>query len=137
MPLVYVTRRMHFSAGHRLHAESLDEETNREIYGACNNPLGHGHNYDLEVTVVGEPDPVTGMVMDIKALKDLIQKEVIDPMDHKFLNVEVPFLARQVPTAENIVVAIWRVLQDKLSGVKLYRLKLYETERNIVEYYGA
>lgn len=137
MPLVYVTRRMHFSAGHRLHAESLDEETNRGIYGACNNPLGHGHNYDLEVTVRGEPDPVTGMVMDIKALKDLIQKEVIDPMDHKFLNMEVPFLAHQVPTAENIVVAIWRVLQGKLPGVELYRIKLYETERNIVEYYGA
>ena len=137
MALVYVTRRMHFSASHRLHSEALDEQQNSEIYGACNNPLGHGHNYDLEITVCGEPDPVTGMVIDLKNLKELVQREVIDHVDHKHLNYEVDFLAGQVPTAENIAVAIWRVLEKKFSGVKLFRVKLYETERNLVEYYGA
>jgi 6-pyruvoyltetrahydropterin/6-carboxytetrahydropterin synthase len=137
MALVYVTRRMHFSASHRLHSEALDEQQNSIMFGACNNPLGHGHNYDLEVTVCGEPDPVTGMVIDLKKLKELLQREIIDRVDHKHLNYEVDFLAGQVPTAENIAVAIWNVLEKKFSGVKLYRVKLYETERNLVEYYGA
>jgi len=136
MAYVYVTRRAHFSAGHRLHTDRLDEQTNQQIYGLCNNPLGHGHNYDLEVTVAGEPDPITGMVIDLKTLKEVIQREILDQVDHKNLNQEVPFLAGVVPTAENIAVAIWRALEKKIPSAKLVRVKLFETERNIVEYCG-
>ena len=98
--------------------------------------MGHGHNYDLEVTVAGEPDPITGMVIDLKTLKEVIQREILDQVDHKNLNQEVPFLAGVVPTAENIAVAIWRALEKKIPSAKLVRVKLFETERNIVEYCG-
>lgn len=136
MPVVYVTRRMHFSAAHRLHSANLDEDTNRQIFGLCNNPLGHGHNYELEVTVCGEPDPVTGMVIDLKVLKDVIQRHVIDLVDHKHLNHEVPFMAGRIPTAENIAVAIWEVLAPHFQHARLFEVKLFETERNIAVYRG-
>ncbi len=136
MPLVYVTRHLHFSAAHRLHNESIDAETNAALYGACNNPLGHGHNYELEVTVAGEPDPVTGMVIDLKELKDIVQREVIDRVDHRFLNYEVECLQGVVPTAENIVVAFWHLLKDQFTSCRLYELKLYETPRNMAVYRG-
>ncbi len=136
MPLVYVTRHLHFSAAHRLHSSLLNDESNAHLYGACNNPLGHGHNYDLEVTVVGEPDPVTGMVIDLKELKEIVQREVIDRMDHKFLNFEVESLQGMVPTAENIVIAIWQLLKDQFHTCRLYELKLYETPRNMAVYRG-
>jgi 6-pyruvoyltetrahydropterin/6-carboxytetrahydropterin synthase len=136
MSIVYVTRRMHFSAAHRLHSERLDAASNAAIYGPCNNPLGHGHNYILEVTVCGEPDPITGMVIDLKTLKAVIQKEVIDLVDHKHLNLEVDFLRNMTPTAENIAVGIWRLLENQIPGARLYQVRLYETERNMVEYRG-
>jgi 6-pyruvoyltetrahydropterin/6-carboxytetrahydropterin synthase len=136
MALVYVTRRMHFSAAHRLHSEALDAEQNLQVYGLCNNPMGHGHNYDLEVTVCGEPDPITGMVIDLKVLKEVIQRKVIDLVDHQHLNHQVAFMSGLVPTAENIAVAIWGVLQNKIPGATLYEVKLYETERNMVLYRG-
>jgi len=135
MPLVYVTRRMHFSAAHRLHSDELDAEANRQLYGLCNNPLGHGHNYELEVTVCGEPDPATGMVIDLKVLKEIVQRHVIDLVDHRHLNHEVGFMAGRIPTAENIAVAIWEILVRQLP-VRLYEVKLYETERNLAVYRG-
>lgn len=136
MPIVYVTRKIHFSAAHRLHSDKLGEEENRRIYGLCNNPLGHGHNYEVEVTVCGEPDPVTGMVIDLKELKEILERRVAAPMDHKHLNEEVDFLAGVVPTAENIAVAIWRQIEGELPRGKLYEVKVYETERNIAVYRG-
>ncbi len=136
MPLVYVTRHLHFNAAHRLHSALLSAEENADTYGACNNPLGHGHNYELEVTVAGEPDPVTGMVIDLKILKEIVEREVIDKVDHKHLNFDVDFMQGIVPTAENIVIAFWALLTDKLPGCRLYELKLYETPRNMAAYRG-
>lgn len=136
MSLVYLTRRMHFSASHRLHSDQLSDEDNEKVYGLCNNPLGHGHNYELEVIIKGEPDPVTGMVIDLKDLKSIVQKEIIDKVDHKHLNHDVGFMQGIVPTAENIVIAFWRRLQDKLPSGELHEVKLYETPRNIASYKG-
>ncbi|MDZ7316432.1 MAG: 6-carboxytetrahydropterin synthase [candidate division KSB1 bacterium] len=136
MPIVYVTRKIHFSAAHRLHSDKLSEDENRRIYGLCNNPLGHGHNYEVEVTVCGEPDPITGMVIDLKELKEILERRVAAPMDHKHLNEEVDFLAGVVPTAENIAVAIWHQIEGELPKGKLYEVKVYETERNIAVYRG-
>lgn len=133
---VYLTKRMHFNAAHRLHTDELGEEENQKIYGACNNPRGHGHNYDLEITVIGTPDPVTGMIMDLDQLKKIVHEEIIDKVDHKHLNYDVPFLRDVVPTAENLAVAFWCQLDGKLPGADLYEIKLYETPRNIVVYRG-
>ena len=136
MALVYLTRRMHFNAAHRLHAESLDSESNEKIYGPCNNPMGHGHNYELEITIRGEPDPITGMVIDLKDLKDVVQREIIDRVDHKHLNHDVDFMRGIVPTAENLVTVFWNILKDAIPGGVLFELVLYETPRNIVRYRG-
>ena len=136
MATVYVTRRMHFNAAHRLHSELLGKDENRQTYGPCNNPMGHGHNYELEITVRGEPDPVTGMVIDLKELKHVVQREIIDKVDHKHLNYDVDFMNGIVPTAENIVIAFWRQLKEKIPAGELDELKLYETPRNIASYRG-
>ena len=136
MAKVYVTRRMHFSAAHRLHSDKLSDEENEQVYGLCNNPVGHGHNYDVEITVAGEPDPVTGMVIDLKELKDVVQRVIIDKMDHKHLNLQVDFMKDIVPTAENIAIAIWQQLDGQLPSGELYEIKLYETPRNIAVYRG-
>lgn len=136
MATAYVTRRMHFNAAHRLHTDALTEEENDKIYGLCNNPMGHGHNYELDITIKGEPDPVTGMVIDLKDLKDIVQSEIIDRVDHKHLNFDVDFMSGIVPTAENIVIAFWHQLVDKIPSGELYELKLYETPRNIAIYRG-
>jgi 6-pyruvoyltetrahydropterin/6-carboxytetrahydropterin synthase len=136
LPLVYITRHLHFNAAHRLHSDSLSVDENIATYGACNNPMGHGHNYELEVTVAGEPDPVTGMVIDLKELKEIVEREVISKVDHKHLNLDVDFMQGVVPTAENIVVAFWKLLQNQFTGCRLYELKLYETPRNLAVYRG-
>jgi 6-pyruvoyltetrahydropterin/6-carboxytetrahydropterin synthase len=136
MALVYLTRRMHFSASHRLHSDLLSEQENQNIYGLCNNPLGHGHNYELDVTIKGEPDPVTGMVIDLKDLKSIVQVEIIDKVDHKHLNFDVDFMSGIVPTAENIVIAFWRQLDGQLPNGELHELVLYETPRNSASYKG-
>jgi len=137
MPRVKVTRRLHFSAAHRLFREEWDDARNREVFGLCSNPNWHGHNYELEVTVEGEVDPATGFVLDLKALRDLVQERVIEDLDHRNLNLEVAWLAGTIPTAENVVVAIWRRLVELLpSRVRLARLVLRETPRNSVEYCG-
>ena len=136
MPKVYITRRVHFSAAHRLYSEKLSQDENESIFGLCTNPAGHGHNYELEVTVVGEPDPITGMVIDLKELKEIVNRELVDRVDHKHLNFDVDFLQGVVPTAENLVVAFWEVLKEKIPGGRLYELKLYETPRNVAIYRG-
>ncbi len=131
-----VTRRETFSASHRLHNESWSDEKNNEIFGKCNNPHGHGHNYILEVTVAGEIDPDTGYVIDTKMLKWIIRKYIIEKVDHKHLNFDVDFMQGVIPTAENIAVAFWNQIADKIPTGKLYSVKLYETENNYFEYKG-
>ena len=134
--MVYLTRRYRFSAGHRLHNNAFNAEENRRIFGKSNNPLGHGHNYTVEVTVRGEINPTTGMVLDLKELKVLLEQEIIKLMDHKFLNKEVSAFAVKNPTTENITVEIWNLLAPKLAHGKLHRIRLYETFDLYVDYYG-
>lgn len=137
MPRVRVTRRLHFSAAHRLFRPEWSEERNRDVFGACSNPHWHGHNYELDVTVEGPVDPETGFVVDLKALRDLVEERVVEDVDHKNLNVEVPWMDGVVPTTENLVVGIWARLAGSLpEGVRLDRLVLWETPRNYVEYTG-
>ncbi|HZU26167.1 MAG TPA: 6-carboxytetrahydropterin synthase [Bryobacteraceae bacterium] len=132
-----ITRRAEFSASHVCSSPALSETENRALYGAAANPAGHGHNYVLEVTLEGEPDPVTGMVFDLSRLKEILNEAVIGPMDHRFLNHEVPPFARIVPTAENIAVEIWRRLSPCFdNGVALRNVRLYETEDLWVDYSG-
>ncbi len=134
--MVYVTRRAQFSAAHRLHNPKFSEDENKRIYDKCNNPSGHGHNYDVEVTVSGEPDPETGMVIDLKVLKRLLQEYVIDELDHKHLNYDVEFMRDVIPTAENIAMKIWERLEPHIENGKLYSVKLYESQNNFVDYRG-
>jgi 6-pyruvoyltetrahydropterin/6-carboxytetrahydropterin synthase len=136
MPIARITRRVHFSAGHRLHNPSFDDERNRATYGLCNNPNGHGHNYDLEVTVSGEVNPETGFVMDLKQLKALLGEQVLADLDHANLNVDVEWLDGVIPTTENLAVAIWSRLDGRLGDVTLECVRIWETERNMVEYRG-
>lgn len=133
-----ITRKAEFSASHVCAQASLTPEQNRELYGAAANPNGHGHNYVLEVTLAGDPDPVTGMIFDLKQLKEIIQKEVVDPMDHRFLNYEVPPFDKVVPTAENVAVEIWKRLNPAFEGSRahLHNVRLYETEDLYVDYTG-
>jgi 6-pyruvoyltetrahydropterin/6-carboxytetrahydropterin synthase len=134
--MVYVKRRETFSAAHRLYNPSYSDEKNLEIFGKCSNPSWHGHNYVLEVTVAGEPDPETGFVIDLKILKQIINESILRKVDHKNLNTETDFMRDIIPSAENIAKAIYYELKDKIPSGKLYSIKLYETEKNIVEYRG-
>ncbi len=134
--MIYVTRRAEFSASHYYHNPALSPDENRRLFGKCNNPHGHGHNYTLEVTVAGEVDPVTGMVLDLKDLKQLLESEVMELMDHRFLNEEVPVFRTVIPTTENIAIEIWRRLAPKLTLGQLHRIRLYETPDLYVDYYG-
>jgi len=137
VPRVRVTRRLHFNAAHRLRRPDWSDERNTEVFGPCANPNWHGHNYDIEVTVAGEPDPETGYVMDLGQLKRLVTERVIDDVDHRNLNLEVPWLEGINPTTENFVVAIWDRLAGRMpEGVDLERIVLRETPRNFVEYTG-
>jgi 6-pyruvoyltetrahydropterin/6-carboxytetrahydropterin synthase len=133
-----ITRRAEFSASHVCAQSALTPEQNGQLYGAASNPSGHGHNYVLEVTLEGEPDPVTGMIFDLKKLKEAIQQTVIDPMDHRFLNYEVPPFERIVPTTENVAAEIWRRLEPHFEGgrARLSNVRLYETEDLYVDYAG-
>jgi len=132
----YLNRRYRFSASHRLHSEQMSDAENQSTYGKCNNPHGHGHNYTLEVTVAGDVDSKTGMVLDIKDLKQLVEDEVLQSMDHRFLNKEVPVFSSTLPTTENIAVEIWKRLAQKLPNGKLHRIRLYETPDLYVDYFG-
>ena len=136
MPVVTVTRRLTFSAAHRVHNPALSDAENQSLFGKCNNPNWHGHNYVLEVSVTGPIDEKTGYVMDLGALKRVVQDEVVGKMDHRNLNLEVDFMQGINPTTENIVVACWRVLEPRIRPNRLTRLRLIETENNYVEYEG-
>jgi 6-pyruvoyltetrahydropterin/6-carboxytetrahydropterin synthase len=135
MPTVTVTRRVHFNAAHRLHNPALTDEENRRLYGPCNNPNYHGHNYELDVSVEGTVDPRTGYVADLGVVKRVTEELVLRRLDHRNLNLDVPELLDINPTTENLVVAIWAMLDGRLPG-RLKRLVLWETPRNWVEYEG-
>jgi 6-pyruvoyltetrahydropterin/6-carboxytetrahydropterin synthase len=132
-----ITRRVEFSASHICRKEGASEEENRALYGPAANPNGHGHNYVLEVTLDGTPDAVTGMVFDLKELKDVLNREVVDPMDHRFLNYEVKPFDRLIPTVENVAIEIWNRLSPHFNAhAKLRNIRLYETEDLYVDYGG-
>ncbi len=131
---VAVFRKEHFNAAHRLNNPNWSEEQNQKVFGKCNNPNFHGHNYELIVKVTGEVDPETGYVMDMKVLSDLIKERVLDRFDHKNLNLDTEEFSELNPTAENIAVVIFNLLRDKIDPNKELKIKLYETERNYVEY---
>ncbi len=133
-----LTRKAEFSASHVCANSALNDAENRRIYGTAANPNGHGHNYVVEVTVEGETDPVTGMVFDLRELKEILNREVIEPMDHRFLNREVPPFDRVVPTTENVAIEIWRRLAQHIHGPKahLRNVRLYETSDLYVDYGG-
>lgn len=132
-----ITRTVEFSSSHACRRADLTEEENRRLYGEAANPHGHGHNYVAEITLEGEPDPVTGMVYDLKDLKQVIQDEIVDVYDHRFLNYEVPPFDKVVPTTENIVRDVWRRLDPHFdSGVKLRAVRLFETRDLFVDYFG-
>jgi 6-pyruvoyltetrahydropterin/6-carboxytetrahydropterin synthase len=134
--MVYLTRKAEFSAAHYYHNPEFSPEENQRIFGKCNNPHGHGHNYTLEVTVKGQVDARSGFVMDLKQLKDVMNREVIDALDHRFLNHEVAEFKHAIPTTENLAIAIWERLTGKLQTSKLHRIRVYETPDLFVDYYG-
>ena len=136
MPEVTVTRRMHFNAAHRVHNPELSDEENERLFGRCNNPNWHGHNYILDVSVTGPIEARTGYVMDLAALKRVVQDAVIEKVDHRNFNLEVDFMRGVIPTAENIVVGCWKVLVPRVAPARLVRLVLWETPNNYVEYEG-
>jgi 6-pyruvoyltetrahydropterin/6-carboxytetrahydropterin synthase len=134
VPMVYLTRAYHFSASHRLYHPQLSEEENRALFGKCSHPYGHGHDYRLEITVRGEPDPITGMIINLSELDTLVQQEVLELLDHRFLNEEVAEFQQCIPTTENLVQFIYQRLAPHLSRrVQLYRVRLYETPRSAFE----
>jgi 6-pyruvoyltetrahydropterin/6-carboxytetrahydropterin synthase len=133
-----LTRRVDFSSSHVCRNPGLSDKQNFDLYGPAANPHGHGHNYIAEVTLEGQPDSVTGMVFDLRVLKEIINREIIEPYDHRFLNYEVPPFDKVVPTAENIVRDVWRRLEPHFTGpdVRLHSVRLYETEDLFVDYFG-
>jgi len=137
MKTVYLTRKAEFSASHFYHNPNFTPEENRRIFGKCNNPHGHGHNYTLEVTVKGPIDERSGFVIDLKQLKEIMNREVLEAFDHRHLNYEVPEFKQQIPTTENLAIAIWRRLEGKLDrGARLYRVRVYENDDLFAEVYG-
>lgn len=134
--MVYVTRKEHFSAAHRLYNPTFSDERNEAVFDKCNNLYGHGHNYTLEVTVKGVPDPATGYVIDLKRLRDLIDEVIIDHVDHKHLNFDVPFLHGIIPTVENLCVAFWQQLEHRLPSGELHCIRVFESDNNLADYYG-
>lgn len=134
--MVYLTRKCEFSASHYYHNPAFTSEENQRVFGKCANLDGHGHNYTLEITVKGEVDDTTGFVVDLKQLKEVLNDEVVEAMDHRHLNKEVPEFANRIPTTENIAIAIWNRLDAKLNVAKLHRVRVYEMPDLFVDYYG-
>lgn len=138
--MIYVSRQEHFNAAHKLYNPAWSKEKNVEVFGPCANENWHGHNYDLIVTVKGTPDPETGFVIDLKKLSTLIRNEVIEKLDHKNLNLDVPFMKDKMASTEIVAKEIWKILEPKIATIsafgKLHSIKLYETPRNYVEYFG-
>ena len=137
MPRATIVRRLHFNAAHRLHNAARSDEWNARTFGPCNNPNFHGHNYELEVMVEGDIDPDTGYVLDVVELKRIVETEVLSQLDHRNLNLDVPWFRSHIPSAENIAVYIWEQLRDKLPSGRLKRVRLWETPRNWVDYDGT
>jgi 6-pyruvoyltetrahydropterin/6-carboxytetrahydropterin synthase len=138
--MVYVSRQEHFNAAHKLYNPSWTKEKNAEVFGPCANENWHGHNFDLIITVKGNADPETGFVVDLKKLSTLIRREVTDKLDHKNLNIDVDFMQAKLASTENLAIEIWRIMEAQLPSItqygKLHCVKLYETPRNYVEYFG-
>jgi 6-pyruvoyltetrahydropterin/6-carboxytetrahydropterin synthase len=131
---VKVSRKEHFNAAHRLYNQAWSDEKNEKVFGKCSNPNYHGHNYELVVSVIGEPNPETGYVYDMKVLSDLIKEHVLYKFDHRNLNLDTEYFKTLNPTAENIAVIIWRILRQQIDSTLELKITLYETERNFVEY---
>lgn len=135
--MIFVTRKATFSASHRLFNPTFSDEKNEVVFDKCNNYFGHGHNYVLEVTVKGLPDPETGYVIDLKELKRILDLRIIDCVDHKHLNMDVDFLRGAIPTVENLAVLFWAELASHLPSGELHSIKLWESDQNVAEYFGA
>jgi 6-pyruvoyltetrahydropterin/6-carboxytetrahydropterin synthase len=138
--MVYVSRKEHFNAAHKLFNPKWTRDRNLEVFGPCAYENWHGHNFDLIVTVKGRPDEETGFVVDLKKLGDLIKVEVIDQVDHKNLNLDVPFMKNKLASCENLIMEFWKILNPKIQelgpGASLHQLRLYETPKNYVDYFG-
>jgi 6-pyruvoyltetrahydropterin/6-carboxytetrahydropterin synthase len=139
--IIYVSRQEHFNAAHKLYNPNWSEEKNNEVFGPCANANWHGHNFDLIVTVKGEPDPDTGFVIDLKKLSILIREKITDKVDHKNLNLDVDFMIGKMASTEVLAMEFWKILEPHISRIsngrgKLHSIKLYETPRNFVEYFG-
>ena len=136
--MIHITRKETFNAAHRLFREDYTDIRNEEVFGKCSNPNWHGHNYTLYVTVGGEMDAETGFVMNLKILSSLIQQHVLEPLDHKNINIEVDFMKGKLASTENLAIAIWNQLDApvKQQGARLIKISLHETDNNYVEYYG-
>ncbi|HDJ32969.1 MAG TPA: 6-carboxytetrahydropterin synthase [Bacteroidetes bacterium] len=136
--MLYLTRRERFNAAHRMYIPEWTDDKNLEVFGKCSNPNWHGHNYNLYVTVKGEPHPETSLVVSLKELSRVIREKVIEPLDHRNVNLEVDFMKGKIASTENLAMAIWEVLEQEVQvlGVKLHCIRIEETENNIVEYYG-
>lgn len=139
--MLLISRKEHFNAAHKLYNPAWSKERNQEVFGPCANENWHGHNFELIVTVKGTPDPETGFVVDLKKLSTLIRQEVIDQLDHKNLNLDVPFMKDKLASCENLIIEIWKILDAKIPSItkfgKLHKIRLYETPRNFVDYYGG
>ncbi|XP_057306339.1 6-pyruvoyl tetrahydrobiopterin synthase-like isoform X2 [Hydractinia symbiolongicarpus] len=136
-PVLYLSKATTFSAAHRLHAHGLSDAENKTVFGQCNNPNGHGHNYHVEVVLRGPVDPKTGMVFNLSDLKVYMQKCIMDPLDHKNIDFDVPYFKNKVSTVENITVYIWKNLKEMLPKPELlYEVKVYETDKNVAFYRG-
>ncbi len=136
MSVVYLTRKAEFSASHYYHNPKLSAEENQRLFGKCNNANGHGHNYVLEVTVKGPVNGKSGFVVDLRDLKEVMGREVLDALDHRFLNKEVPEFFTAIPTTENLSIAIWQRLEPKFTAAQLHRVRVYETPELFVDFYG-
>lgn len=136
--MIFITRREHFNAAHRLYREDFSDDKNLEVFGKCSNPNWHGHNYTLFITVKGEVNPATGFLVNLKDLSRIIKDRIIEPLDHKNINLEVSFMSGKLASSENLAMAIWEELELAIRsiGAELHCVKLYETENNIVEYFG-
>jgi len=136
--MIFITRRERFNAAHRMYREDWDDAKNLEVFGKCSNPNWHGHNYNLFVTIKGEPDPKTGLLINLKTLSKIIKERIIEKIDHKNMNVEVDFMKGKIASSENLAISIWNELQHtiELLGVKLHCIKIEETENNVIEYFG-
>ena len=132
----YLTKRVRFSASHRLHSPELSDTENQRVYGMCNNPNGHGHNYVLDVTLAGRPDPKTGMIMDLKKIGDMLDERLIAAVDHRHLNLDVPFLEGVIPTVENLASVFWQRLAPLFPAGTLHEIRLAETDSSWVVYRG-